>query len=148
MSKLLRILIVEDSEDETALLVRELQRGGFDLCYTCVETAEAMAGALNTQPWDLVISDYALPQINGLTALQMVKESGLDIPFLFVSGIVGAETAVAAMLAGASDYLLRGNLASLAPAIERLLREADVRRQRNQAQHEEYEALKQSKRNL
>src|SRR5437660_277852 len=121
MSKLLRILMVEASEDNTALLVRELQSSGFDLYYTCVETAEAMAGALHTQPWDLVISDHSLPQFDGLTALQMVKDSGLDIPFLFVSGIVGAETAVAAMRAGASDYLVKGDLARLAPAIEREL---------------------------
>lgn len=133
MSKRLRVLMVEASEDNTVLLVRELQNCGFDLYYNCVETAAAMADALHTQPWDLIISDYSLPQFDGLAALQMVKESGLDIPFLFVSGIAGEETAVAAMRAGAGDYLVKGNLTRLASAIERELREADVRRRSKQA---------------
>src|SRR5689334_22065487 len=134
MRKPLRVLIVEDGEDDATLLLRELRKGGYEPASERVDTPAAMTAALAKQPWDLIISDYSMPRFNGIAALQMLKESGLDIPFLLVSGAVGEDTAVAAMKAGASDYLVKGQLARLTPAIERELRESEVRRQRRQAQ--------------
>ena len=134
MGKSLHLLIVEDSEDDAMLLVRELRRGGYDLTFKCVCTSEAVVEALAERPWDIIVSDYAMPNFDGMDALGLVQQSGLDIPFILVSGTVGEERAVAAMKAGAADYLVKGHLARLAPAVERELREADDRRQRKQAQ--------------
>jgi PAS domain S-box-containing protein len=135
MSKPLRVLILEDTPDDADLLELELRRAGYDLTVECVCTAEAMSAALRRRQWDIIISDYAMPGFSGLAAIQVLQQSGLDIPFILVSGTVGEETAVAAMKAGASDYLVKGHLARLTPAIERELREADDRRQRKNAQH-------------
>ena len=120
----LRVLIVEDSEDDALLLVRELQRGGYDVTFERVETAKAMAAALGRQEWDIVLADYTMPHFSGTAALELLRESGLDIPFIFVSGTIGEEIAVKAMKNGANDYLIKGNLKRLIPAIERELREA------------------------
>ena len=132
--KPLHILIVEDSEDDCLLLLRELRRGGYDPVYERVETAAAMREALEQRQWDIVISDYVLPKFSGLVALKMLKESGLDLPFIIVSGNIGESIAVHAMKAGAHDYILKGNLTRLVPAVERELREATVRRERRQAE--------------
>ncbi len=134
MSKLLRVLIVEDSEDDTALLLRELRRGGYEPLYERVENAEAMKAALARQGWDVVIADYSLPHFSALAALTLLQDSELDLPFIIVSGTVGEDVAVATMKAGAHDYLIKGKLARLIPAIERELREAQVRRERKLAQ--------------
>jgi CheY-like chemotaxis protein len=115
MSNPLRVLIVEDSEDDV-LLLRELRRGGFDPVYERVDTPTAMHAALDRQDWDLGISDAALPHFSGLAALALLQERGLDLPFILVSGAIGEERAVAAMRAGAHDYLMKDNLARLAPA--------------------------------
>src|SRR5712692_85455 len=123
----LRVLIVEDCEDDAELLLHELRRGGYDPLFERVETAQAMGAALARQEWDIVIADYSLPQFSGLAALTLVQERGLDLPFIIVSGAIGEDTAVAAMKAGAHDYLLKGKLARLVPAIERELREAGER---------------------
>ena len=136
----LRVLIVEDSEDDTILVVRELQRGGYAPTFERVETPQAMNAALEQQTWDIVLADYAMPRFSMPAALAMVKEKGLDLPFIIVSGAIGEEAAVAAMRAGAHDYVMKDNLARLAPAVERELREAEVRRERKQAE----EGLKQS----
>jgi PAS domain S-box-containing protein len=136
MSKTLRVLIVEDCEDDATLLKLELRRSGYDLIFERVWSAGEMSTALGSQSWDLVISDYAMPGFNGLGALRMVQESGLDIPFILISGTVGEETAVGAMKAGASDYLIKGSLTRLGPVVERELREAADRRQRKQAQRD------------
>jgi signal transduction histidine kinase/FixJ family two-component response regulator len=136
MSNLIRVLIVEDSEDDTLLLVRELQRGGFEPRFERVYTAEAMAGALANQKWDLVISDYTMPHFSGTAALEVLKQSALDLPFIVVSGSIGEDVAVASMKAGAHDYLMKGNLHRLISAIERELREAEVRSQRKRAEKE------------
>jgi PAS domain S-box-containing protein len=136
MSKTLQVLVVEDSEDDTDLLLRELRRGGYDLTYERLESAEIMQAALVEQAWDIVISDYSMPHFNGLEALALVQESGLDLPFIIVSGTIGEDRAVAAMKAGAHDYLMKGQLARLVPAIERELREAQVRREQRQAEAE------------
>ena len=134
MSKRLRVLIVDDSENDALLLLRGLRRGGFDVDFARVETAEGMAAALAGQPWDIVISDYSMPHFSGLAALALLKQSGLDLPFVLVSGTVGEDVAVEAMKAGAHDYVMKGNLQRLSTAIERELREVEVRRERKSAE--------------
>jgi PAS domain S-box-containing protein len=136
----LHVLIVEDSEDDTLLLVRALRRDGYDPTFERVETPATMSAALDQQTWDLIISDYTMPHFSAPAALTLLKESGLDLPFIIVSGAIGEETAVEAMKAGAHDYIQKGNLARLIPAIERELRDAQVRRERKQAE----EALRES----
>jgi signal transduction histidine kinase/FixJ family two-component response regulator len=136
MSKPLRVLIVEDSENDALLLVRELRRGGFEPKFARVDTAEAMSAGLAHQTWDLVTSDYSMPHFSGTAALELLKQCGLDLPFIIVSGTIGEDVAVAAMKAGAHDYLMKGNLRRLNSAIERELREAQVRSQRRQAESE------------
>src|ERR1700752_3171979 len=130
----LRVLIVEDSEDDAALLVLELERGGYDVQSERVDTSEAMSAALARQAWDLVVSDYSMPHLRGTDALAIVQQRGLDLPFIFVSGTIGEDTAVAAMRDGAHDYIMKANLRRLIPAIERELREAGVRRERKRAE--------------
>jgi PAS domain S-box-containing protein len=134
MARALRILIVEDSEDDAALLLRELRRGGYDPIFERVETADAMRAALGAKTWDVIASDYAMPRFSVPAALEIVKESGLDVPFLIVSGAIGEDRAVAAMKAGAHDYVMKDRLARIVPAIEREMREAEVRRKRRQAE--------------
>ena len=124
----LRVLIVEDSEEDTLLIVRELKRGGFDLIHERVETAESMKAALSTKTWDLILADYSMPHFSGLEALKLLKASGLGLPFIIVSGSIGEDVAVEAMKAGAQDYLMKNNLTRLVPAIQQELREAEVRR--------------------
>ena len=136
MPKPLHILIVEDSEDDALLLTRELRRGGYDLASERVDNPEDMRAALRRQPWDLVVSDYVMPKFSGLAALAMIQESGLDIPFIIVSGNIGEDIAVGAMRAGAQDYIIKGNLARLLPAVGRELREAEVRKERKRATHD------------
>ena len=133
MNKELRLLLVEDSEDDALLVQRELKRAGYDLTCQRVDTAKAMEGALQ-QPWDVIISDYVMPQFNGFAALQLAGQRGLDLPFIIVSGQIGEETAVAAMKAGAHDYVMKDRLARLVPAVERELREAATRRARRESE--------------
>lgn len=130
MTKPLRIIIVEDSEDDMLLTVRLLQKAGFSLTARRVETAADMEKALGEQPWDIVISDHVMPSFNGLEAFKILRRSSLDIPFIIVSGQIGEETAVEAMKAGVNDYVMKGDLARLVPAIERELKDAAVRRER------------------
>ncbi len=144
MGNPLRVLVVEDSEDDTLLLQRTLQRGGYDLTLERVDTAADMSTALNEQSWDVIISDYNLPQFSGLAALELLKDKQVDLPFIIVSGAIGEEVAVEAMKAGAHDYVMKDNLARLIPVIERELREAEVRRERKRAE----EALRQSEERL
>ncbi len=132
MANPLRVLIVEDSEVDTMLLMRELRRGGFDPVHERVETSEAMMTALQERTWDLIISDYALPQFGGAAALALFQQKGLDIPFIVVSGALGEERAVEMMKAGAHDYVLKHNLARLVPAVRRELDGAEQRRLRRQ----------------
>ena len=136
MSQALRTLIVEDMEDDALLLVRALQRAGYDVIHERVDTAEDMMAALARHSWDIVVSDYSMPNFTGTGALALLKKSGLDIPFIFVSGTIGEDTAVAAMKAGAQDYIMKGNLARLIPAIERELGESKVRRERRRAEEQ------------
>lgn len=134
MSTPLRVLIVEDSEFDVLLLMNLLRKGGYDPYYQRVDTKEAMRKALRDQTWDLVISDYRMPTFSMIEALDIVHESGLDLPFLIVSGEIGEEIAVAAMRAGAHDYLIKNNLTRLVPAITRELQQASNRSARHQAE--------------
>jgi PAS domain S-box-containing protein len=136
----LKVLIIEDSENDTLLILRELQRGGYDPYHERVQTAEELETSLKKQVWDIVLSDYTMPHFSGIDALKCLQEKGIDIPFILVSGLIGEETAVEAMNAGASDCIMKGNLLRLVPAIERELRDAVIRRERRQAR----EALKES----
>jgi sigma-B regulation protein RsbU (phosphoserine phosphatase) len=132
----LRALIVEDSEFDARMLVNVLRQGGYDPATRRVETAEEMKAALTGQPWDIILADYNMPSFDAPHALRLLQESGLDIPFLIVSGGIGEDIAVAAMKAGAHDYLMKGSLARLAPAVERELRDAQVRTARRQAERD------------
>jgi phosphoserine phosphatase RsbU/P len=134
MGKPLRVLIVEDSEDDALLLVFELRRGDYSPIHKRVETFDTMRQALEEESWDVVISDYVLPGFSGLDALRLVRRSGLDLPFIIVSGKIGEDTAVNAMKEGANDYLIKGKVSRLVPAIERELQEAEVRRKRREAE--------------
>jgi two-component system, cell cycle sensor histidine kinase and response regulator CckA len=134
MSVSLRVLVVEDLEDDLLLLLRELRRGGYDVYSERVETPSTMQEALEQQSWDIVISDYTMPAFNALEALKILQHQALDIPFIIVSGTIGEETAVAAMKAGAHDYLIKGNLTRLLPAVERELKDAQERKRRHSAE--------------
>ena len=134
MGKPLRVLIVEDSEDYALLLRHELNRGGYDLTYARVETSKDMNVALDSQVWDLIISDYHMSRFKGLDALKLAQERIPDVPFILVSGQIGADKAVAAIKAGAHDYLPKDNLKRLIPVVERELREAENRRARKEAE--------------
>jgi two-component system cell cycle sensor histidine kinase/response regulator CckA len=136
MNKPLQILIVEDSEDDVQLLLRVLRQGGYNPIYERVDTPEAMKSALENQTWQVVISDYLMPRFDAPSALKLLKEKALDIPFIIVSGAIGEETAVTAMKAGAHDYIMKYNLTRLIPVIERELREAEGRKQRKRAEEE------------
>ncbi len=129
----LRVLVVEDSEDDTDLLLLELRRGGYQATCLRVDTAQAMEAALE-RLWDIVICDYNMPHFSALVALDLVHQRGLDIPFIILSGTIGEDTAVTAMKAGAHDYVMKGDAARLLPAIQRELREAGERIARRQAE--------------
>jgi diguanylate cyclase (GGDEF)-like protein len=134
MNKNLRVLIVEDSENDALLLLRRLRRDGIEPEFDRVDTPQAMIAALAKHSWDVVISDYAMPRFGGLDALAVLKQTGLDIPFILVSGTIGEEMAVEAMKAGANDYVMKGKLQRLTTAIARELREVEIRKEHKQAQ--------------
>jgi PAS domain S-box-containing protein len=132
----MRVLIVEDNPDDADLLLLELRRGGLEVTHQRVETESAMTAALDAQSWDIVIADFSLPQFSGLAALALLQKRSLDIPLILVSGHVGEETAVAAMKAGASDFLVKAKLSRLVPAVRRELCDAETRREaRRTEQH-------------
>ena len=132
----LRVLFVEDAAKDVELLLRELLRGGYDVTYKRVETAEAMNAALDGETWDIVLSDYSLPSFNAPAALSIVLERRLHMPFIIVSGAIGEETAVEAMRAGAHDFITKDKLARLLPAIARELREVAGRVERKRMQEQ------------
>jgi PAS domain S-box-containing protein len=140
----LRVLIVEDSKDDAIFLIHQLERANFKPTYEQVFSRQATETALRDQVWDLVISDHLLPGFGSFEALRLVKQLQPDIPFIVVSGVIGEEIAVAVMKAGANDYVMKSNLARLAPSIERELRDAESRRARKRAE----EALKRSQQEL
>jgi two-component sensor histidine kinase len=130
LNEVLRVLHVEDSIQDASFTERALVKAGYTLYSERVATAAEMRTALAKQPWDVIISDYRLPQLDAPAALSLLHDSGCDIPFIVVSGAIGEELAVAIMKAGAQDYLLKNDLARLAPAVERELRDARTRKDR------------------
>ncbi|MEO5937315.1 MAG: response regulator, partial [Terriglobales bacterium] len=128
MAKTLRLLLVEDNADDALLIARELRRSGLDPSLERVETAAQMLAALESGEWDAILCDHQLPDFSAPAALQILRKHGKDIPFIIVSGEIAEEMAAAAMRAGARDYVSKGNLTRLAPAIERELAEARLRR--------------------
>lgn len=132
--KPLRVLVVEDSQDDAYFLLRELRKGGYEPEYLRVDTLAATAEALAGERWELVISDYRLPRFTALDVLALARERTLDIPIIVISGAIGEDLAVETMRAGAHDYIMKDRMVRLCPAIERELREAGVRRERRQAE--------------
>ena len=130
MDKPIRVLIVDDSEDDGLLLLRKLKKGGYSPTYEQVDTAEAMSKALDKQTWDVILCDNSMPGFNAFSALELYKDKRLDLPFIIVSGTIADETAVVAMKAGVHDYIMKSNLARLSSAIDRELREAKNRQER------------------
>ena len=133
MNKPIRILIVEDSEDDTLLVVRQLKKEGYNPTYNQVDTAEAMSNAFEKQTWDVILCDNSIPGFSAFEAFYLYKEKGLDLPFIIVSGAIVYENAVMIMKAGAHDYILKNNLVELAPAIDRALRKTKNRKKKIKA---------------
>ncbi|WP_437625561.1 PAS domain-containing protein [Sorangium sp. So ce1151] len=136
----LRVLLVEDSADDAALLVRCLKRSGYAPTFERVETAEGMRAALDRARWDIVFSDHRMPLFSALGALRLLRERDLDLPFIIVSGNIGPELVASAMQEGASDYVLKDDMSRVAPAVDRALRDVAERRKRREAE----QALKES----
>jgi PAS domain S-box-containing protein len=130
MNMPLRVLIVEDCDEDELILIRTLQSNGYDTTYTRVETATEMDAALDLKIWDLILCDYCLPDFNALEALRIMQNKGIDLPFIIVSGAINEEIAVTAMKAGAHDFVTKSRLTRLIPAIERELKEAGNRHAR------------------
>ena len=143
----LRVLLVEDSEDDAALLMRALRKGDFEPDWKRVETAAEMDYALDHRPWDVILCDFKLPEFSGLSAIELLRTKNIDIPIIIVSGAIGEEMAVECMHRGAYDYILKDNLSRLCPAIEREIAEAHVRRKHREAEealHENERLLKEA----
>lgn len=136
----LRVLFVEDSPDDAALLLRVLERAGYEIYHERVDTAEAMRMALTSGSWDIVLADYSMPRFSAPRALEVLQTTGSNVPMIVVSGSVGEETAVAVMKQGAADYIMKDCLARLVPAVEREIRESLVRKAR---EHSEARFLRQ-----
>src|SRR6266849_9657216 len=136
MNRTLRVINVEDSEQDMALLARHLKRAGYNLVLDRVDTAETMKAALESREWDVILCDYSMPQFNALAALALTKEMKLDAPFIIISGTIGESAAVEAMRAGAHDYMMKDRLTRLIPAIEREISEAENRRARREAEEQ------------
>ena len=134
MSKPIRILVIEDSVDDAELIVLEFEKAGYEPTWERIETPETMRAALGKKEWDVIISDYSMPHFSGPDALKLMQEQGFDLPFIIISGTVGEDVAVECMKTGAHDYLLKSSLIRLVPAVERELRDAEVRRTRKQAE--------------
>jgi diguanylate cyclase (GGDEF)-like protein/PAS domain S-box-containing protein len=136
----LRVLMIEDSEDDALLTIRELEKGGYNPSYERVQTASGMEKALMEKQWDIILCDYQMPQFNAPAAIALLKKAKMDIPMIIVSGTIGEDVAVECMRLGAQDYFVKGKLLRLCPAIARELSEAEDRRGRRQAE----ERLRQS----
>lgn len=146
MAQRLNVLIIEDSEADCALLVRMLGQAGYEVSHQRVETAQQLESALRMCTWDCVISDFSMPGFSGISALQIVRQKDPDVPFIFLSGTIGENVAVEAMRGGAQDYVLKGNVARLLPAIDRELMDAQTRREHRRSQQkvrqlEKFEAI-------
>jgi PAS domain S-box-containing protein len=149
MKKLLRVLIIEDSADDTLLILHQVKKGGFTIEYDCVDSAEKMKYALKKN-WDIVLSDYHMPNFNGLEAFRLLQETCSDIPFILISGTIGEDIAVEAMRSGVNDYIMKSNMFRLVPAIEREIREAGNRAERRllEQKQKQVEIIKESESKL
>jgi DNA-binding NtrC family response regulator len=127
MSEPIRVLMVEDSENDALLIIDALERGGYSPAWERVDSPDSMATALAQRQWDIVTSDHGMPNFNAPAALELLKTTGQDVPFIIVSGTIEEDIAVGAMKAGASDYIMKDNLSGLVPAIARELRDAEAR---------------------
>ena len=127
---LVRMLFVEDVDTDAELVLRRLRQDGVQCIYTRVETEQAFVTALRERKYDIILSDFSLPQFDGMSALALASEELPDIPFIFVSGTIGEERAIEALRCGAVDYVLKSNLKRLAPAVTRALREAEQKTER------------------
>src|SRR5439155_24665582 len=134
MTRSLRVLILEDNENDAELLLRELRRQNYEPDHLRVDTPQGMNDALDREPWSLIISDYSMPQFTAMHALEILKRRNVDLPFIIVSGTVGEETAAIAMKTGAHDFLTKGKLTRLGAAVERELRDAEERREHKKAE--------------
>ncbi len=132
----LKVLIIDDSSNDELLEVRELKKGGYDVISKRVDNAHELKEALAETTWEMILADYTMPHFSGDRALVIFKETGLDIPFILVSGTIGEERAVAAMKAGAHDYVNKGNLSRLLPIVQRELKEAKIRLEKKKAELE------------
>jgi two-component system, cell cycle sensor histidine kinase and response regulator CckA len=130
----IRVLIIEDSEDDALLIVRELKAGGYDVKYQRVDTLGDLSLACDSREWDLIISDYTMPSFSGTDALKFIRSKHVETPFIFISGTIGEETAVSAIRNGAQDYLMKGKLQRLIPAVRRELRESEQKKERDRLQ--------------
>ncbi|MDQ7788056.1 MAG: PAS domain S-box protein [Thermodesulfovibrionales bacterium] len=135
-----RVLLVEDSEDDALLILRELKQGGYHPVSERIDSAQSMKELLHQKAWDIIISDFSMPRFSGFDALRLLQETGFDLPFILVTGAISEEEAVKVMRAGAHDCIMKQNLARLVPAVTRELREAKIRYERQLA----LEALRQS----
>ncbi len=134
MSNSIQIILVENSENEAAGILEELNRGGYEPMFEQVQTAKELIQALNRHPWDIVISEYVMPQFSAPEALKMVREKDRDLPFIVISGVYGEDTAVRMMKTGATDYFVKNNLTRLATAIKREMKAMPARRARTRAE--------------
>src|ERR1044071_7915953 len=129
MHKPLRVLLVEDSDDLAQVLVRELQRIGYEVDFECVTTAKAMQAFLTERSWDVILGDYTLASFSAMQALEVLNAQGLDVPFLVISGMPGEETTVAVRKAGTNDFILKGTFSNLRLLIDHELHDAELRRE-------------------
>src|SRR3984957_10434121 len=146
MSTPLSVLMVEDSDEDTELVIQELSRGEYDVSFERVDTPQALSAALKNKTWDVVICAFSITNFPGADALRLLREKNLDTPFIYISGTIGEEAAIVALKQGAHDYVMKSSLKRLIPAIQRELEEAERRREkahleRQLRQVERFEAI-------
>jgi CheY-like chemotaxis protein len=139
--------MVDDSESDVLLIIRELKKGGYNPYYERVETAAAMKKSLQEKQWDVILCDYKMPKFDASSAIALLKETNIDVPLIIISGTVGEETAVECMRLGAQDYIIKGNLFRLCPVIARELEESEVRNKQKQAESQREAVLEELHKN-
>jgi PAS domain S-box-containing protein len=132
----LRVLIIDDSENDALLIIRELKKGGYSPVYERVETAASMEKSLKDEIWDIILCDYKMPKFNAPSAIALLKTNNIDTPVIIISGVTGEETAVECMRSGARDYIMKDNLYRLCPAIARELTEAKNRKKQKKKEED------------
>jgi putative two-component system response regulator len=137
----LRVLMIDDSEDDVQLTIRELKKGKYDLFYERVENADAMKKALLHKEWDIILCDYNMPDFNAVSAITLLQKEDIDIPVIIISGSANTEEIIECIRLGAHDYFMKGNLSRLCPAIDRELANAEIRRKKKQIQSQSEVAI-------